>query len=148
MPKKRESIKRDVQEAVGGEDELAGKQAVREMFGEQEKRDADGRQEVLDILKKKKQFTFDSYNFHLATILYGQLKLLEFPGGWKWDVSPTKSGIVLTLWYKSHVFQAAFAPTREERYDLNAVEMYVVRTENTIDRVMETEQPNGHPETN
>jgi len=123
-------------EAMGQENEKKSIPSVREIMAEEEKKIEEKKARNIDVLEKKRNFSFRTYNMALSDLLVKRMSLVDFPDGWKYGVTPTDEGVVLTMTYGDRVFRAGFKPTGEAKYDLNAVNMYAVRAENTIDRIM------------
>ena len=116
------------------------KEAVKDatkVFKEEEEKHEEKKLQEEDSLRKNAKGTFATYHRALATLLEGKMMGVELPEGWSFIVHPTDDGVILELTYGTRMFRSAFKPTFMEKYDLNAVNMYVVRAENTIDRVME-----------
>lgn len=122
---------------VGQEDDKKAIPLVKEVMKEQEKKEEEDAYIDLDRLHKAADHTIKGYNMLLAELLQKRLHSVDWPKGWYYAVTPNDVGVIFTMNYKKQFFQAAFKPTGEEKYDLNAVNMYVVRAENTIDRIME-----------
>lgn len=121
-------------EAIGAPGKKGSKEA-RSFFKEQEKQYQKEEQE-----KKERLHSAKNYRQMLAELLRSELLSVDWPSGWRYSVFPTKEGVVLTMSKENRHFRAAFRPTGEERYDLNAVKMYALRAENTIDRVSGKDQ--------
>lgn len=133
MAKKRKHQEAEDIIAQIGKKGKKGVSATKTYFREKEKEGKKKREKVLNRLDLKKSFV--TYNSLLAELLIAKLKEIDWPPFWKCNVAPTKEGIVMEI--KSadgRYFRAAFKPVRDPLYDLNAVETYIVRAENTIDR--------------
>ena len=128
--KSKEAVK--VIEAIG-ESGQKGQKAAKEFFGEKVKAETKGEAEELDLLNSRRQFI--DYNFLLAKLLLKRLNLVDWPKGWRFGVAPTKEGVVMEMYFSDKYFRAGFKPVMDPVYDLNAVDMYAVRAENTIDRI-------------
>lgn len=80
--------------------------------------------------------TIVNYNYLLANLLIKRLRYNDWPTMWNWNVAPTKEGIILELKSPNgRYFRNAFKPTGLPKYDLNAVEVYATRAQNTVDRL-------------
>lgn len=97
-----------------------------------EKKKKDITLEKIDSAPKKKF----SYNRFLSELLIKHLKTVDWSEGWWVDVAPTERGVVMEL--KSpdgRIFRSAFKSTADPIADLNAVEMFTIRAENTVDEI-------------
>ena len=83
------------------------------------------------------------YNHSLANLLVGRLSLIDWDEGWQYEVVPDDIGVILTMKYGDRKFMSAFKPIGDPKYDLNAVDVYCTRAENTMDRVMGHDKTNG-----
>ena len=127
---------------VIGEEGKKGRKTAKEFFDE--KLVGEKKKEAVELTTLDSRRKFVDYNFLLAKLLVKRLNLVDWPTGWKFNVAPTKEGVVMEIrspW--SQLYRAGFRPTRDALYDLNAVDMYAVRAENTIDRVTGADQKNG-----
>ncbi len=131
--KKKKSAKaREIIETIGEKGEK-GRRAAKEYF-------KDGqvdiqKEEALEMEMLSKVKKIETYNTLLAKLLLKRMRFVDFPEGWSCQVSPTDIGVVMEL--KSpdkKYFRSGFKPVWDPMYDLNAVDMYAVRAENTIDR--------------
>ena len=127
-------------EALGQDSEKTAVSDARKIFKDEEQTHAEQENRNEEYLKKIKTSPIASYNRALATLLQAKLMGIEWEPGWAAEVFPTDEGVVLELNSQSptdmRMFRSAFKPTMMEKYDLNAVNTYVVRAENTMDRVM------------
>ena len=131
--KKRKSAKaREIIETIG-EEGKKGRRAAKEYFKDQAI-DAEKETSVeMELLSKTKKL--DTYNTLLAKLLLKRLRFVDFPDGWSCEVAPTEVGIIMELQSPDKKFyRTGFKPVWDPMYDLNAVETYAVRAENTIDR--------------
>ena len=65
-----------------------------------------------------------------------QLKKIDWPSGWSFNTATTDKGVILEIKSPSkRYFRSAFASVGDGLLDLNAVQTFAVRAENTIDRV-------------
>lgn len=130
----------DLISQMGQEDEKAAKPVIQQVMKEEDQKAEVEKELNLEKLKKGRRFTIRSYNVLLAELLVRRMKAVDFPEGWHWEVAPTKEGVILEM--KSPTgkyFRSGFKPTGQEIYDLNAINTYGLRAENTIDRI-ENEQ--------
>jgi len=76
------------------------------------------------------------YNRFLQGIMVEQLKKIDWPSGWSFNTAATDKGVILEIKSPSkRYFRSAFASVGDGLLDLNAVQTFAVRAENTIDRV-------------
>lgn len=133
MKKKELQKKNDVLLAIG-EEGKKGDKAFKEHIKEVEKKEQASTDFNLNLVSDNKK-TRD-YNAFLTKILLETMRNISWPFGWTYKASPTDIGVVFEM--KSpdgRIFRNAFRPTRDPLLDVNAVETYRVRAENTIDRV-------------
>lgn len=131
--------KKKSQEAVKiietiGESGQKGDKAAKEFFDDKIKEEVKEEAQELDLLDSRRKFV--DYNFLLAKLLMKRLNLIDWPQGWRFGVAPTDEGVVMEIYHLDKFFRAGFKPVMDPVYDLNAVDMYAVRAENTIDRIM------------
>jgi hypothetical protein len=80
-----------------------------------------------------------AYHKFLCDLLKERLRTVEFPVGWSHLEAPSDRGVVLEI--KSpdgRIFRSAFAAVKDPLYDLNAIDNFALRSENTIERVRNT----------
>jgi len=131
-------------EVIGGEDTKAAKTAIAADIKEKEAVAKETEAKEKKALEKKRRWGVATYTRLLAELLYKRMLSEDIPAGWRWDVSPTEKGVVLSLWFGDRLFRSGFTPTGEKDYDLNAVNMYVERASNTIERIQsESNSPGG-----
>ena len=112
---------------------------AKEVYKELEKEKEEQKQEELGLLEDNRRH-YVTYNQLLATLLIGKLRLLDWME-WTFQVAPTDKGIVLEMQSPDkRYFRAGFKPTGLKEYDLNAIEVYVQRAENTLDRIRGADQ--------
>ena len=140
--KKRALEENDIVQQIGQEDSKKAIPLVKKVMKEQEKKDEAVRDSLLDTLSKTSKTSFKSYNTLLAELLMKRMSFVDFPPGWRWEVAPTKEGIVLEMQSPDgRYFRSGFTPTGSEIYDLNAVNVYGTRAENTIDKFIYKQKP-------
>jgi hypothetical protein len=74
------------------------------------------------------------YHKFLCDLLKERLRTVEFPIGWSHLEAPSDRGVVLEI--KSpdgRIFRSAFAAVKDPLYDLNAIDNFALRAENTIE---------------
>jgi len=124
----------EVIDAIGKEGSK-GRKYAKEFFDKKTKEEEKIKDEELNNLQTRKRFV--DYNPLLADLLDKRLRYVDWTPGWKYKVAPTKEGVVMEIYSPDgRCFRAGFRPVRDPVYDLNAVEMYALRAENTMDRVM------------
>jgi hypothetical protein len=132
----------DLVSQMGQEDEKKAKPVIEKVMKEQDKLDEVETGENLQKIRKASYSPIKTYNTLLAELLVKRMNFVDFPQGWHWEVSPTKEGVVMEM--KSpdgRYFRSAFKPTGKEIYDLNAINTYGIRAENTIDRIEKEKEP-------
>jgi hypothetical protein len=84
----------------------------------------------LEVTKRNR-----SYNKFLSDLLKERLRTVFFPLGWTHLEAESDRGVVMEL--KSpdgRIFRSAFASAKDPLYDLNAIDNFALRAENTIDK--------------
>lgn len=102
---------------------------------EEEKKESDTKRDIVleDISKKVKHTTFKTYYQMIADRLRQRIyAVCDFPIGWSVKVEATDKGVVVELYYLTKIYRIAFTPNGIPKYDLNAIEVYTMRVENTI----------------
>jgi hypothetical protein len=87
--------------------------------------------EELEVTKRNR-----GYNKFLADLLKDRLRTVAFPEGWTHMEAGSDRGVVMEL--KSpdgRIFRSAFASVKDPLYDLNAIDNFALRAENTIEKV-------------
>jgi hypothetical protein len=138
---KKKRISAQAKEMIGtiGAEGKKGIQATKEHFKQEEKKEEKIKYETLDKLEGERKSKF-GYNKFLAGILLEKLRYISWPEGWSCKVAPTEKGIIMELHGKGKIYRNAFASVGDGIYDLNAVETYVIRAENTIGRIEGADQ--------
>lgn len=97
------------------------------------------------ILRQARFGRIATYNRLLGKLLITKMnQTIDFPPGWSYQVAPTGKGVILQLVSPDkRIFRSGFEPTGMEEYDLNAVNVYVIRAMNTIDRVTGADRAAG-----
>ena len=134
--KKAALITPDVVDQLGQESDKKAKPVVEQVMKVKELVEKEEENKDLEILGKARSGRIVTYNRLLAELLLKRLTFVDFPSGWLYEVAPDDVGVIMELRSPDErVFRAAFKPIGEAKYDLNAIETYAVRAENTIDRV-------------
>jgi len=121
-------------EAIGA----PGKRGVREAKKFYQEQEEKGKEKEADELTQlhweREKRTIVTYNHLLAKLLLKRLLTVDWRN-WSYKVSPTTIGVVMEVISPTgRIFRAGFKPTGIPKYDLNAVDTYAIRAENTIDR--------------
>jgi hypothetical protein len=117
-----------------GEKGQKGRKAAKEFFKEKDGEANKERDEELSLLDSTGNIT--TYNTLLAKLLMKRMRFVDFPKGWSVKIAPTKKGVVMELRSPDDkFFRSGFVPVMDPFYDLNAVDVYAIRAENTIDRM-------------
>jgi len=133
--KKKSHQAKEIIEAVG----TPGRKGVgyaKEYFKGEKKKAKEEAATDLTKLWSRRKGKLVTYNSLLAELLRKRLLTVNWPLGWMYQVISTSIGVVFEIRSpQERYFRAAFKPTRDPMYDLNAVDVYATRAENTIDRV-------------
>lgn len=121
-------------EALGTDDEKEGVKAAKEIIPLQEKREVEKDTRTIEYLTNKRSRKIE-YNRALAALLYSKLYEDEFPQNVLYEVIPTEEGVVMELTVGPRLFRQAFAVSGDPFYDLNAVKLFVMRAENTVEKI-------------
>lgn len=98
---------------------------------------------VLNLIDSKQHATIQTYNYFISEQLAKRLNYYLDPRGFMFECKPTKEGVILELYSPTgNVFRSAFAPTHIAELDLNAIETFALRAENTIDKYHEQRRIN------
>lgn len=129
------------EEAMYAEDEKEGTRATKEHHEEKERVDGIGKNMIEESLGKKRKYTKLEYKKYLAQIFMCCLRDLEWPLGYQWRVLVTRKGIAVAF-TDNHklLYSKGIAETGEIKMDVNAINMLVMKTENTIERIIKDEQ--------
>jgi hypothetical protein len=121
-------------EAMASDDKKVGISATKEIVTAEQKKDKEKEAFSLELLSKKSK-NRQSYIKTLTQLL--QLKLFEdqLPSGVSYRIALTDRGVYMELYVRGRMFAQAFKVTGEPVYDLNAVDVFVMRTENTIQKL-------------
>lgn len=128
MSKLRKKLDTEYEEMVASG--LPGKKGVK-YAKEHFKREEIKAKEKVDAIHeelKHKQTNKRAYIGFLAKMLHNDLKEVEWPDGWTFQVAPTEVGVVMEIkTSKAKLFRTAFKATGEGQYDFNAVNNFVER---------------------
>lgn len=121
-------------EAMGTDDNKEGVKATKSILKEEEKENKEKEAIALEYLKNQRKFK-DQYILTLSKLLEVKLFEDQFPKGTSYRVAPTDQGVYMELYVNGRIFQQAFKASGEPLYDLNAVDIFVMRAENTVEKV-------------
>jgi len=145
--KKKLLEEKDILEQAGQKSESKAKPVIEQVMKEKEKVEEKKETDYLTLLHDARGYPLSSYNKLLANLLLARLKEVDFPRDWGYQVSPTDIGVVMEIYSPiGKIYRAAFKPTGEAKYDLNAINTYGIRAENTIDRITHQGQKSPHGE--
>lgn len=125
-------------EAMGEDNEKQAIKAVKEIVVLNEEKEKDKENVTLDYLKTKRGWTKIEYNRALSEILLVKLYEDGWPEGVSYEVIPTNIGVIMELYVKGRIFRQAVGTIGEPKYDLNAMDMFVMRAENTVEKLWKT----------
>lgn len=116
-----------------------GDKNAKEYFTKEQKREDQIKQVEKEILESANRSKME-YHIKLAELLIKKLNyVLNIPGVgkiWTFKVEPDKTGVVMEIYSPEHrIFRSAFKPTGIETFDYYAVENFVIRAENTVDKI-------------
>ena len=135
-----ERAKRNLQEEndillAVGEEGKKGDKAFKEYTKIEEKVSKAKRDITLEEINKRRNLLL--YHKYLADLLFQRLyAYVDIARGWKFETMPSEKGVVMEL--KSpdgRIFRSAFAVTKNPELDLNAIENFAIRADNTMERV-------------
>jgi len=106
--------------------------AFREKMRQEEAEEKEQRDKEVEALKKVGSKL--KYNAFLATILAKKLELIKWPDNWSYKVGPTEVGVVMEVRSPTKFFRTAFGSTSDGIYDLNAIDVFALRAENTLEK--------------
>lgn len=130
--------------AIGSDNEKDAIADTKKILAAEEKVEKEKQARELAMLSGNRKFIV-TYNQLLAGLLIKKLREVIWPKGWGYQVAPTDVGVILEIQSPlRRYFRAGFKSTGMEKYDLNAIETYVMRAENTIERIAAEGLPNGH----
>jgi len=118
-----------------GKEGKKGIKYFKEQMKIDEKKQSDKISKELEQAEKKRKSKI-KYNQFLAGILEEELKGVDWSIGWKYIVKANDIGVILELEAPGKLFfRTAFKSIGDGNLDLNAVQNFVVRAENTVDRI-------------
>jgi len=127
-------------EAMGSDDHKTGVSSTKEIISHELKKDKEEKEITLEYLERAKLYKRD-YILSLTQLLLTKMMEDDFPAGVTYDMRPTSEGVYMELYAKGKVFAQAFRATGMPVYDLNAVDMFVMRAENTVNKLWTIEKP-------
>lgn len=126
-------------EAMGTDDHKAGVKATKEIVTQELKEKQESQELTIEYLKNKARFKKIDYNRSLVELLYIKLAEDQMPKGVSYNIAPTDIGVYMELYIKGRMFNQAFKATGMPKYDLNAVNVFVARTEEMVSKLCLTE---------
>lgn len=134
MKKKIVDEAKEVLDALGGEDDKAGRdaafaygEAIEESYDQERVRE----KELLSYQKST-----NKYKDGLAMLLRERLATIFWPKGYNWITARTEKGVALEFKTpQGRSFAQGITPTFDLEYDLNALDVLTLRAENTILRL-------------
>ena len=116
--------------AKDGKEGVKNTQVILKEEQEVEKKKEDKRLEILTTAAHSLIFT---YTHTIAKMLIGRLRQNSWPRGWSFQTAPTDKGVILELYSPDgRIFRSAFSVTKQALYDLNAIETFGLRAEETV----------------
>ena len=132
IPKQKLKQLQELDDLTGADDEKLGKSATEELHKEIDHIEKEEESQELQLLTEAKK-SRSGYNRLIAFLLLKRLKYVDWKD-WSYQVAPTDKGIVLEIVSPlKRYFRSAFATTGEAKYDLNAVNLYGQRAQDTIE---------------
>jgi hypothetical protein len=111
----------------------AGIKATQEIMAQKEKEEKEIKAIEEDILKTSRVRVI-TYTSTLARMLIKRLNQVAWQG-WTYKVAHTEKGVVLELYSPSKkIYRSAFKATGDPMFDLNAIDVFADRCENTIEK--------------
>lgn len=137
--KRKKELQQEVEiiNEIGQESDIKAKPLVQQLMKESEEGATKREMERLNKLEMAKSAGgIRTYVSLLTDLLDKRMRYVDWERGWTYSVSNDGVGIILKMFSPSHrTFQAAFRPTQQAMYDLNAVNLYGIRAENTMERL-------------
>ena len=125
-----------------GKEGKEGDKAFKEYADKKDKESKDKRDKVLDRIDSQPKIK-PTYNEFLANLLIRRLGIVDWQPGWTYQVAPTQRGVVMEMKSPDNrIFRSAFKSTSDSMADLNAIDMFALRAENTIDAMTKIWLPN------
>ena len=118
-----------------GESGKKGDKAFKENVKLEEKISEVKKNIVLEKIEKKKNSTY--YHQYLADILLQRIiTVVNISLGWTVQTMATARGVVMEIKSpEGRIFRSAFRVTQDPFLDLNAIDNFALRVENTIERI-------------
>ena len=129
---------------TGQESDTKAKEAVIKLVKEGELKEELKKAKEKELVFEARQGKIVNYHMLLSQLLDKRMAQVDFPDGWRYKTGWTAMGVILELYSPSgRKFRAGFKPTGIPLYDLNAVDTYAIRAENTIDRITKADGTSG-----
>lgn len=109
---------------------------AKQILQDEQKESKEARNKVISVIdSKSKNSTFKTYYQLISDLLLKRIRaVVDFPQGWRADTVATKEGVVVELYYAGRIWRLGFKPTGLAKYDLNAIDNFCMRVENTIQK--------------
>lgn len=135
--KKRKKLDKEFEEleAMGGENEKEAVKDTVRVMAEKEREKKEEKNRLLELVMGSSRGDKGAYHRFMAELLERRMNHVDWQPHWTYKIFPTKEGVVLEMYYGKRIFRLAFAPCGDAVYDLNAVDTFGVRAQNTIDRI-------------
>lgn len=125
-----------------GEEGKKGVEAFKKYAKNKDKESRKKREDVLNRIDSEPK-SKETYNSFLASLLVKRLGIVDWQPGWTVNVAPTDRGVVMEMKSPDNrIFRSAFKSTSDPMADLNAIDMFALRAENTIDSITKIWLPN------
>jgi hypothetical protein len=122
-------------EVLGQENEKQAVKDGKKLLKEKERKATKEKEFLLDLIAGASKGSKQKYIFFLGELLKRRMTYVDWKKGWKYEVIPTDVGLILELSYLKRYFRCAFKPSGEALYDLNAINTFGLRAENTMDKI-------------
>jgi len=126
--------KKELVEVAEGESEKEAVPAVTKLIKDKEKREEERHFFEIDRLDQLRRFGKEDYTRFLADLMRVRLQKVDWPLSWSYQVEGDNKGVIMELYFGRKVFRVAFKATGEAELDLNAINQFGERAENTVDR--------------
>lgn len=148
VKKAKELAKKEIEEKeeaenamLESENEKEGTQATKEYFEKDEEIKGLFKEIVAESLGKKRNYSKEGYKTKLGEIFMNCLAELDWPIGFDWRVFIRERGVAVAFTDQHKIlYSKGFKETGDVKKDLNAINLLVLQTENTIDRIIEDEK--------
>ena len=130
---------------IGQEDEKKAAKAVTEVMSETQGQEKYYRDMLLNRTAEYSK-NKPKYLQWLQQVLFHNLKRVDWGYGWTYRVSVTDKGILLEVFdYRMKRHVKGFTPVGDAEVDLFAIDLFVIVTENTVDKVEKRDGQGNSP---